>query len=245
MSEVEAKATQDGKKKHKEKQKDPAQQRGPIEPDYIAYPIDRTMDVAFETVQNHTVLLPADPRILNPEAAEAAAEGKFDRKSARFIPRMIEPTQRVLNIGSGMGFIPIHICLTYPDAIVLGQEDRDDLTKIAREIAALNGLEQSSNLRLTDGPLFFATDRGGQASGLAALIKDFHPHVLRIDDDRINAAVIQAQDLSGIARVIISEATVGRYAVQLPKVKEAIEAAGYGLDERYEPTGALVYYRKA
>lgn len=243
MSEVEAKATKDGKDKHKEKQKGPAQQRGPIEPDYVAYPIDRTMDVAFETVQNHTVLLPADPRILNPEAAEAAAEGKFDRKSARFIARMVGPTQRILNVGSGMGFIPIHICLTYPGAIVMGQEDRDDLTKIAREIAGLNGLENSSNLRLTDGPLFFATDSGGKASGLAALIKDFRPHVLRINDDRINADVIQAQSLDGIERLILSEATVGRYAVQLPRVKEAIEAAGFGQDERFEPTGALVYDR--
>ncbi|MEP2781926.1 MAG: glycosyltransferase family 2 protein [Pseudoruegeria sp.] len=243
MSHVEAKSNQDDKEKRNKQKSEGTMSRGPIEPDYVAYPIDRTLDVAFETVKNHEILLPADPRILNPDAAEAASEGKFDRKSARFTSRMVNSDDRILNIGSGIGFIPILLCSIHPNAIVMGQEDRDDLTKIAREIAALNGQDQNGNLRLTDGPLFFPTDGSAKASGLRAILQDFRPHVMRINDDRITGAVLKDLDLSGLRRVIFSEAVVARYAVQLPSVKEAIEHSGFALNDRFEPTGALVYDR--
>jgi hypothetical protein len=169
---------------------------------YNPEPLDLSMELEIESYSNHDVMLPADARAFTTEALDDLANSKFDRRNARHIANLIEPSDRLLNIGSGICFIPMGACLRSPGLTVLAQEERKDLKNLAVEIAAENNLSDSSRLKIVDGPLFFATDTDDQASGLKAYILDFRPSVLRICDPRITFDVLANLPLDRVRRVI-------------------------------------------
>jgi hypothetical protein len=169
---------------------------------YNPEPLDLSMELEIESYSNHDVMLPADGRAFTTEALDDLTNSKFDRRNARHIANLVEPTDRLLNIGSGICFIPMVACLRSSGLTVLAQEERKDLKKLAVEIAAKNNLSDSSRLKIVDGPLFFATDTEDQASGLKAYILDFRPSVLRICDPRVTFDVLANLPLERVRRVI-------------------------------------------
>ncbi|MCT8161641.1 glycosyltransferase family 2 protein [Pseudoruegeria sp. SHC-113] len=244
MSDVEEKS---GKKAKEKRAKDKAEgivDRGPSEPLYAPFPIDRSVEIPIERVENHEVMLAVDARVMNPDALEAAAAGKFDRKAARWTPRLIpEDAKRVLNIGSGIGFIPVHICKCFPEVQVLAQENRADLCEIAREVAAENGFDGDARLQITGDALFASADKGGAATGLAGLLDSFKPDVLRVDDEALTAEVLAAAPLAALRRVILSDGVLSRYRKQETAVAKAIMGQRFTEVEELATSGARVFDR--
>jgi hypothetical protein len=210
---------------------------------YNPEPLDMSMAFEIESYSNHDVMLPADARVFTTEALDDLTNSKFDRRNARHIANLLEPTDRLLNIGSGISFIPMVACLHCMGLTVLAQEERKDLKKLAVDIAAENNLSDSSRLKIVDGPLFFATDTNEQASGLRAYVLDFKPSVLRICDPRITFEILAKLPLDRVRRVIHigidpkkDNEAMDELAKALPKFgyNDSTERAGIAVMDRVE-----------
>lgn len=162
---------------------------------YASGKIDLTSDVRFESVANHDIILPADPRVFTPKALEQVSNGKFERRAARTILQYIRPGDRLLNVGSGLCFIPIFIAKNVENVTVMAQEQRGVLAKLGHSIAMNNHAADCRRLKIVDGPLCLPTDTKRMASGLSTYISDFDPSIIRICTTIITPEIIEFIDL--------------------------------------------------
>lgn len=227
MSSVEKRESDRPKSERRSKQS-PAGTLKDVDDVYASGKIDLTSDVRFEQVSNHDVLLPADPRVFTPNALDLVAKGKFERRDARHILHCISPKDRVLNVGSGLCFIPVFIAKNRNNITVMAQEERSVLAKIGRSVAATNGVADSEYLKIVDGPLFFAGDGSGVASGLWAYINDFNPSVIRFCSPKITPEIIKNTDFKNTNRIIFADGLADDTQAQF---KDALNAQGFIWDE--------------
>lgn len=171
--------------------------------DYMDH-IDLSGSITVDWTPNHDVALPADPRVFSPEALNGIVSGRFDRRNARNIDGYMDDCTRLLDVSTGVGFIPIKLRRTSPNLTILAQDSREGLIKVGRIIAQKNGLENTARLKFVDTPLRFDHDGQGQATGLAAYLRDFQPDVLRIADAKdVPPDVIEGADLTPLRRIIL------------------------------------------
>ncbi|WP_439140567.1 glycosyltransferase family 2 protein, partial [Roseicyclus sp.] len=175
---------------------------------YLPGPLDLAGDVPVDWVANHDIPLPADARIFRPEALSAIVAGRFERRHARNITAYLEGHERVLDIGVGIGFLPIRAIKMTEKLIILAHDHRADLIAQATEIARRAGAENSARLKWADGPLRLPGDAGTDAGGLAAYLHDFRPTALRISRAAdVPAALLAAQNLKTLHRVLVPSAS--------------------------------------
>jgi hypothetical protein len=175
---------------------------------YLPAPHDRAGDVPVDWVPNHDIPLPADARLFRPEALSAVVAGRFERRHARNIAGYVQGCARMLEIGCGLGFIPIRAALQIDGLVVMAQDSRAGLIATAQEIARRAGMVNSARLKWSDGPLRFAGDEGAAAGGLAAYLHDFRPALLRLNRPAdIAPATLAMLDLRPLRRVVIPFAT--------------------------------------
>ena len=191
---------------------------------YVSGKIDLSSDVRFEQVANHDIMLPADPRVFSPNALDQVTKGKFERRDARYILHYISSGDRLLNVGSGLCFIPVFIAKNMPDVTVMAQEERGILAKLGHSIAATNGVADSERLKIVDGPLFFATDAEDFASGLMAYISDFNPSVIRFCTPLITPEIIANIDFKNTKQIIFA---TGFADDTQARFKDALNAQGF------------------
>jgi hypothetical protein len=171
---------------------------------YVAGKIDLSQQIAVDWVPNHDIDLPADPRVFNPETLNAVLSGRFDRRNARNIDGYLQDMTRLLEIGTGVGFIPFRLYANRANLVIMAQESRKKLIAVAKTIAERNGLTDTARIKFSDADLVFPTDKKGQASGLAAYLRDFKPDALRISyPPDLPAAILAQADLASVKRVII------------------------------------------
>ncbi|MEM9715903.1 MAG: glycosyltransferase family 2 protein, partial [Pseudomonadota bacterium] len=108
---------------------------------YIPEPMDRSLDIPMEWVANHGVLLPGDARVFGSQALDLLTQGKFDRFTARYISKVVTAGDRFLDIGTGIGFLPILVKSRVPEASVMGVDDRVHLLAVGAEIVQKNELK--------------------------------------------------------------------------------------------------------
>ncbi len=171
---------------------------------YLAGPIDLSADIAVDWVPNHDIELPADPRIFAPEALNAVLSGRFDRRHARNIAGYLQGCSRVLDLGAGIGFVPMRALRLMPDVVFIAQDQRTELIRMAKQVAERNALADTSRLKFTDAPLVFETDDDGHASRLAAYLRDFRPDCLRISySTHVPPDLLANQDMGDVRRVLM------------------------------------------
>lgn len=183
-------------------------------------PISLMTDVEISYHANHDIYLPADPRIFTPNALDDVASGKFDRKNARWISSLIEPNDRILNVGSGVCFIPMVCCKLCPNIAVLAHENRKDLNSFAEDIIIHNGISLGPQIKIIDGALQFARDEEHEARGLQAYIQDFNPNILRVCDNRVTPDILGGLVLGNVRRIILMTLDPERNADVVAKIEQ-------------------------
>jgi len=132
-----------------EAKEDPAGPGLPPVDIYVRGPVDMAEAPALEWHANHTVELPADPRLFTPPALLQICAGKFERNLARNLPQMLPADGRFLDVGAGSGFLGTHLSRVRPDAhVTLQENDPGRRTFIAR-LWARNGVAAGPRLDLT------------------------------------------------------------------------------------------------
>ena len=200
---------------------------------YVLGDIDLSQTHPVKAFENHAIRLPADPRVLSDAALQAVTEGKFYRNHARRMPWMMDPSDRYLEIGAGIGFLAAQLTHHYPDLTITAQEETRPLLAVATAVWQVNNIAQTSRRRLVDTPLFHANDHHAESSGLSDLLAETSCSVLYLNDPRLTAAMITTA-MSGAEkpprRVIVGpRALAGHCGAE--ELVTMLDGCGYAVDE--------------
>ena len=143
-----------------------------------------TPDVSAEFtgpwVENHGLLLPADPRVFPAAALNLIAAGKFERGMARRLPGVLPKGGIVLEIGSATGFLGLHLAAARPDLTIVLHEENLSLRHTMQRIMEKNERSFSGRLSLWQTPL--GEEPSPTVCELAAKVR---PNVLLLADPRL------------------------------------------------------------
>nr|WP_241741363.1 glycosyltransferase family 2 protein [Gemmobacter straminiformis] len=225
MSEVEkrrsAKAKEDRKANPPEKP--PALPSGL----YRATPDDPAGDIPLDWVRNHSVELPADPRVFTAPALAAIAAGKFERGLARRMPQVLPKGAVVLDLGAGCGFLAAHLASLRPDLTLLLHEDSPALRLLCGRILERNGRAPSDRLRLIGpfgDPSNDLSNDTSPADRLRALVAEHRPAALILSDPAIGPDAL-ARLLPALSPLPAQLFLSGRWMEAWHKDTPAAEAA--------------------
>lgn len=208
--------------------------------DFLPAPVHPQARDHIEIVVNHGVKMPVDAAVFGPNALERVAAGKYARRHMRHIATLVDNPDRLLIIGGELGIVGMHAVQMLPQVTVMVNFQRSDLLRFARDIVALNDLEDSARLKLTDGPLCFATDGEDQASGFAAMMADYKPTVLRLCDPTISPTVLANTPLGRLRRVILPE-ELYKTPEKAAEYAGALAPKGFVRNENWEDRGMIVF----
>jgi hypothetical protein len=210
---------------------------GPDETLYMSDPLDLSLDTNLRCAENYGVALPEDSGLFIPKAIEAVMAGQLDRRNARNIASYVEGCARLLDLETGIGFIPMKLMGDRSDLVVLAHDERASLIKMAQAITTQNGLANTAQLKLADGPLSFGS---GRANGLAAYINDFRPDAIRLPAaGRVVAEMLEEIDLGAVHCVIIPFLTDEQKLTARGSFGPVLTKAGLIEDQQRDSAGSL------
>jgi hypothetical protein len=211
---------------------------------YLPGAIDLSAEVPVEWVENHGIALPADPRLLAPDALNAILAGRFERRHARNIARYLEGHGRLLEIGTGLAFIPLRALSLIEGLSVMAQDGRAALIEQARRVAARAGRDGTPRLTLSADPLRLPGDAPRSANGLAAMLARFRPTVLRLArPEDVAPRLLARQDLSPLTRILLPFAAPDRAEALRAAYGPDLCAAGFAEVEGRDAGGTLQFDR--
>ncbi|WP_224824956.1 glycosyltransferase family 2 protein [Cognatishimia sp. MH4019] len=231
MSDVEKRATS----KPKEQKKKPVEQQEVLPVDvYVRGEVDMSATPPMEWFANHSVQLPADPRLFTPPALIQISEGKFERPLARNVPKWVQAGGTYLDYGAASGFVGTHIAQERADVTVVLQERCAELRTFIRGLWAQNGVAESARVQLAEDV------------SLGDLLKQHQPDVLALGDPEMTADALQdAFAVSKSPQIVLLMGRLWADRVGELKAFEAVFAAEKYVERLQISPLVAAGYRKA
>ena len=231
MSDVEKRATS----KPKEQKKKPVEQQDLLPTDvYVRGEVDMSATPPMEWFANHSVQLPADPRLFTPPALIQISEGKFERPLARNVPKWLPTGGTYLDFGAASGFVGTHIAKERADVTVVLQEKSGELRTFIRGLWSQNDVMESARARLVED------------AALGDLLAAHKPDVLALGDADITAdALKEAFAVGGSPRIVLLMGRLWADRVSELKAFEAVFAAEKFVERLQISPLVAAGYRKA
>jgi hypothetical protein len=199
---------------------------------FMPAPIVRSDAPGGDWVENHGILLPADPAVFTAPALDEVRRGRFERRRARQRRTLLGDGDRLLEVGAGIGFLALVSALMHPGLAVCAQEEREDLAALGRALAAAQGFGAER--------FVFAETRHDDVGGLRRLVAGFGPTVLVLNDPQVSPEVLAAAAGTGLRRIVVS--APARAADRFPG---ALERLGFAPGPGAETGGDLVLDRSS
>ncbi len=158
MTEVEKQRAFKARDDRKAEGRKPAVEAVPMG-NYIPGTPDVSGDPPLNWVANHDILLPVDARVFPSAALVAIEAGKFERGLVRRLPSVLPKGASVLEIGSAVGFIGLHLSRIRPDLRITLQEENPSLLATMQRILGKSERSFNDRLSLIQTPLGKAPDQ--------------------------------------------------------------------------------------
>ena len=142
---------------------------------------DVRAEFSGEWVENHGLLLPLEDRVFPAAAQVLMRAGKFERGLARRLPTVLPKGAAVLEIGSAVGFLGLHLAKVRPDLRITLQEDNLALRTTMRRVMTRNERVFGNGLALRQAPLGDAP-----VEAVVALCADVKPQALLLSDPHLS-----------------------------------------------------------
>jgi len=206
-------------------------------PLYLGGAVDVSAPERVERPVNHSLALPADPRIFTPAALAQIAEGKFERNLARNLPRLVPPGGDYLEFGGASGFLAGHLARVRPDLGVRLRPASAAHADFARRLWRDNDLPRDRAPRLLP-----------ETAALSDLWRDRPPDLLALADPAIAPAVLAAlladADLPAPRIVMLTGRLWSDRHGQAQAYEDAARRAGYVGRLALDPMLALAFARE-
>ncbi|MEM5522448.1 glycosyltransferase family 2 protein [Sulfitobacter sp. AS59] len=178
---------------------------------FVPGEIDVSAETAVEWVDNHGIALPADVRIFAQNTLDLVIRGKYQRRLARRIGRVVEDGQKLLDLGAGVGFLSIFTAKQLPQVTVIAQEDNASRIQIMRNILSHNELALGDRLHMPTDQIVFAGDDAKTVAQINQMIADEKPDVLRASYAQIGAKLLSAVTLGSVKRIVLTGPAIGTF----------------------------------
>lgn len=182
---------------------------------------------------NHSMKLPADPRIFTDSALPLIQSGKFERGLARRMPQVLAEHATVLEIGSAVGFLAGHCANIRPDLHLHLQEDNPALRQMLGVVCTL------SNRTLNDRFVMQEQSLGADpVAGVLAMITALRPDALLLSDPQLDADRLQRllpmlpAPMPG--QIFLYGRLLEQHHPRLPEVEALLYALGYVPDYGFD-----------
>ncbi len=105
---------------------------------YVLGMTDLSQDIAVDWHANHSMKLPADPRVFTSHVIPLIQNGKFERGIARRLPQVLPEGATVVEIGAAVGFVAGHCANIRPDLTLVLHERNQQLCSVLKSVCAMS-----------------------------------------------------------------------------------------------------------
>lgn len=213
------------------------------------------------------VRIPNDPAIVTPKIAEAIRKGRYEKDEVRATPKFIEPGDRVIELGAGLGFISSYIATALGVRDILCVEADPTLCAFIRRVHAENGIEgvevknavalndtgQPGTLPFYIRDPFWSSSLDGDtpyervidvpALPLSGMIRDFRANTLIVDIEGGERDLFRDLDLTGIDKIFLEIHTRKIRRIGIKLCFDALSAAGFAYDQQASCGGSVLFRR--
>lgn len=153
-------------------------------PLYVEGEVDLSAEPPMEWIANHSIELPADPRLFTPLALELVRQGKFLRNPARKLPGIVPENGLWLELGGTTGFLAAHLVRSVSGLRAAVHEDNPAHRTFIRRLWTRNAVAECDRLDMSDVSL--ATE----PQALGARLAELKPAALALGDPRLRPSAL-------------------------------------------------------
>lgn len=223
-------------------------------------------ELLVDHYETHGVLIPFSPEVITPAIEVAITAGAFEAEEAHELPFIIEPGDRVLEIGAGIGFISTLLDRHSSVDRVIAVEANPNLMDYMAHLHRVNRVRkvERRNAVLTNEPIDSMTFYLRQDFWMGSLSKGPNPYQETVDvpteslDDLIREEEItlivcdiegaetflfEEADLSGVTRIYLElhDHVTGLNGVR--KLFKALENKDFTYDPRHSSKSIVLFRR--
>jgi FkbM family methyltransferase len=206
-------------------------------------------------LQCRGVRFPDDPTIISPRIRESLQTGRYEKNEATQIEKVLEPGDRVLELGGGIGFISTIAALNANTEHVLCYEADPRLIDYIHSVHELNGVRKATvhHAALTtdcsqqERTFYVRKDFWGSSLSMSAgrfettasvpvqsfneVVEQFRPKFVVCDIEGAELDLFMNANLCGVTRVLLEIHTkiLGRQGVK--KLFDAMSARDFHYDQ--------------
>jgi len=202
--------------------------------------------------------LPAN--LLTPRIRDAFERGYYEAAEADEVPHILQPGERVLEIGSAIGFLATLVAKTGKASSIIAVEANPALVEISRRTFALNKVDVEVHHELLDheegeGELFVHPDfwssstRRWEGARRVCVPKkvfqqrlaEWRPTLILVDIEGGEETLFDGVDLTGVQRVMmeVHQENIGR--IGMKRVFDAFSAQNFHYDQWHSSKGIVTF----
>jgi len=226
-----------------------------------------TMSAELEIVEVQGVRIPIDPVIMSPSVQAQIRRGKYERLEARMLPGIVEPGERIVELGAGIGFLSALVGLQGKADSIVVIEANPALIPLIKETHRLNGIQAEVHNAAVVGvkhretvPFHLHQDFWGssmeqikakQQSGvvdipawaIGDIIDAYSPTMLIMDVEGSETEVLKNVQLPGVRKVFmeIHHKVIGGEGVR--SIFDFFSDQGFCYDAEHSQYAALLFSR--
>ncbi len=222
------------------------------------------MNLLRSTATINGIKLAIEPEVMSPTMIEVIESGKYEGTEAREIARIVQPGERIVELGAGIGFIALTALRTGKVAQIASFEANPRLIPIIERNAALNGLsfdvvnavvdarEDGGTVpfyvrrdfwasSLAPGPWGYEAEVAVPRMSFAAMRERYRPSMLIVDIEGAEEALFRDIALTGIKKVYMElhQNVIGR--VGMKNVFDFMSSRDFHYDQHHS-RGSVVLF---
>ncbi|SIS78023.1 class I SAM-dependent methyltransferase [Phaeovulum vinaykumarii] len=212
------------------------------------------------------VRIPHDPAIISEKVVRSIEAGRYEREEVQGTPKFLEPGDRVIELGAGLGFISSYIWKAVGIRDILCLEANPVLCDFIARVHQMNGVRAEIRncvaLNDTQAPGWMdfylrepfwsssldpeeAYERQVQVEGvsLSALIRKFGATTLIVDIEGGEKMLFDALDMGPVNKVFLEIHTRKIRQIGVKRCFDALSNLGFCYDQQVSRGGAVLFRR--
>lgn len=219
----------------------------------------------MEIVEHFGVQIPLNPEIISDLIADRIRQGLYEHKEAQQLKRIIQPGERILEIGGGIGFISTLCSKNTNTEAIRVFEANPDLVPFIAEVHKLNDVHNAEAVNavlgskaepatiefyqrqhfwassLSPEPYGYVKSVPVPARSFSREIEEFRPSLIICDIEGGEVDLFMNANLSGVQRVYLEvhQKVIGKRGMKT--LFDAFSARNFHYDQRYSMGGVVMF----